>query len=83
MEGLAESNAAAHRLDPAGEKALGLAKQMRRRALQEGGRGDPARVRATAEEHFGLPRSSLAFWREAKAAKPWREPEQVSPPAAP
>ncbi|HSD33746.1 MAG TPA: zinc dependent phospholipase C family protein [Gemmatimonadales bacterium] len=83
MEGLAESNAATHRLDPAGAKALGLAKQMRRRALQEGGRGDPARVRATAEEHFGLPRSSLAFWQEAKAAKPWREPEAVSPPAAP
>ena len=34
MEGLAESNAAPHRLDPAGQKALGLAKQMRRRALQ-------------------------------------------------
>jgi hypothetical protein len=83
MEGLAESNAAPHRLDPAGEQALGLAKQMRRRALQEGGREDPGRVRATAEEHFGLPDSTLAFWRDARAAKPWRAPEAISPPAAP
>jgi hypothetical protein len=85
MEGLAESNAAPHRLDPAGEKALGLAKQMRRRALQEGGREDPGRVRATAEEHFGLPSSPLSFWRSADAAKPWREVDAASPtpPAAP
>jgi hypothetical protein len=74
MEGLVEArHAAAHRLDPAGEQALGLAKRMRRRALQEGGRQDPARVQATAEEHFGLPDSSLAIWRGAQAAKPWRE----------
>ena len=75
MEGLAEAHAAAHRLDPAGEQALGLAKHMRRRALQEGARQDPARLRATAEEHFGLPSSTLGFWRGARAAKPWREQE--------
>ncbi|MGH7537851.1 MAG: zinc dependent phospholipase C family protein [Gemmatimonadales bacterium] len=73
MEGLAETHATAHRLDPAGERALGLAKRMRRRALQEGGRQDPERLRETAEEHFGLPASSLGFWRGARAAKPWRE----------
>ncbi len=73
MVGLAESNAAPHRLDPAGEQALGLAKQMRRHALQEGGRQDPGRVRATAEEHFGLPASPLEFWRSARTAKPWRD----------
>jgi hypothetical protein len=73
MEGLAEPHAAAHRLDPAGEQALGLAKRMRRLALQEGGRQDPARVQATAEEHFGLPESSFDFWRRAETLKPWRE----------
>ena len=73
MEGLAEAHAATHRLDPSGEQALGLAKQMRRRALQEGGRQDPRRLRATAEQHFGLPVSSLTFWRNAQPATPWRE----------
>src|SRR5204863_162977 len=34
------SAAAARRLDPAGEKALGLAKRMPRQALREGGRRD-------------------------------------------
>ena len=82
MEGLSESNAPTHRLDPAGEQALGLAKQMRRRALQEGGRTDPERVRATAEEHFGLPNAQLDFWQNARAAKPWRE-DELSRPAAP
>lgn len=82
MEGLAEDDAPPHRLDPAGDKALGLAKQMRRRALQVGGRTDPERIRATAEEHFGLPDASLDFWRGARAAKPWRE-EAISPPIAP
>src|SRR2546430_7713783 len=35
---------AARRLDPAGAQALGLAKRMRRTALQEGGREDPERI---------------------------------------
>jgi Zinc dependent phospholipase C len=79
MEGLAESNAAPHRLDPAGEQALGLAKQMRRRALRDGAREDPARLHVTAEEHFGLPASTLVFWRTARAAKPWRPTLSASP----
>jgi hypothetical protein len=78
MAGLAESSAPPHRLDPAGEQALGMAKQMRRRALQEGGRQDPDRVRDTAEQHFGLPASPLSFWRNARAAKPWREPPRAA-----
>jgi len=78
MEGLAETHAATHRLDPAGEQALGLAKQMRRRALQEGGRQDPGRLQTTAEQHFGLPASSLSFWHGAQPAKPWREPGAAS-----
>ena len=78
MESLGEQDAAARRLDPSGEKALGMAKQMRRQALAEGGREDPEQVTATAEEHFGLPEVSLSYWRESQAQRPWD-----SPPAPP
>jgi hypothetical protein len=67
------SDAAARRLDPAGEKALGMAKRMRRQALREGGRHEPERVEETAEQHFGLPRPSLAYWKQSRAQRPWRE----------
>ncbi|HWZ27623.1 MAG TPA: zinc dependent phospholipase C family protein, partial [Gemmatimonadales bacterium] len=72
MESLGQKDAAARRLDPSGEKALGMAKQMRREALATGGRDDPEQVSETAEEHFGLPDASLAYWRESKAQRPWR-----------
>ena len=72
MEMLGEKDAAAWRLDPAGDQALKLAKQMRRRALREGGRVEPERVAEAAEQHFGLPTPALAFWRESKAQRPWR-----------
>jgi hypothetical protein len=67
----ANDDAAARRLDPAGEKALGLAKRMRRQALREGGRDQPEVVENTAEEHFGLPRPSLAYWKQSRATRPW------------
>ena len=70
---LDEKDAAARRLDPAGEQPLHLAKQMRRQALQQGGREDPERIVATAEEHFGLPQASLEFWRASRAQRPWRD----------
>ena len=72
MEAMAEKQAAAHRLDPSGEQALGLAKQMRRRALQEGARREPERIREAAEEHFGLPESALGFWNASQSHRPWR-----------
>jgi len=72
MESLGRKDAAARRLDPSGEKALGMAKQMRRQALAAGGRDDPEQVTGTAEEHFGLPDASLAYWRQSKAQRPWR-----------
>jgi len=72
MESLGVKDSAARRLDPAGEQALSLAKRMRRQALQEGGRQEPERIQNTAEEHFGLPAASLAFWRESRAQRPWR-----------
>ena len=75
METLGEdaSDAAARRLDPAGEQALGMAKRMRRQALREGGRHEPQRVEETAEQHFGLPNPSLAYWKQSRAQRPWRE----------
>lgn len=72
METLGANDAAARRLDPAGEKALGLAKRMRRQALREGGRDEPEVVENTAEEHFGLPKPSLAYWKQSRANRPWR-----------
>ncbi|HXM38507.1 MAG TPA: zinc dependent phospholipase C family protein [Gemmatimonadales bacterium] len=72
MEALGATEAAARRLDPAGEKALGLAKRMRRQALREGGRHEPERVEETAEQHFGLPTPALAYWKQSKAHRPWR-----------
>src|SRR2546422_11216295 len=36
---------------------------LRRQALHEGGREDPERMLETAEDHFGLPTPSLAYWR--------------------
>ena len=78
MESLGEDDAAPRRLDPSGEQALGMAKQMRRQALAEGGRDDPDQVTATAEEHFGLPDAPLAYWRESRAQRPWRPPGDPS-----
>ena len=72
MESLGQKDAAARRLDPSGEKALGMAKQLRRQALTAGGRDDPRQVTDTAEEHFGLPDASLDYWRKSKAQRPWR-----------
>ena len=74
MELLGQEDAAARRLDPAGEKALRLAKRMRRETLAAGGRVDPRRMLESAEGHFGLPTPSLDYWRESKAQKPWRDP---------
>jgi len=76
MEMLGERDAAARRLDPAGDQALRLAKQMRRQALQEGGREDPERMLETAEHHFGLPTPPLAYWGQSQSQRPWRDRER-------
>src|SRR5205807_2325004 len=68
MEMLGERDAAARRLDPAGDQALRLAKQMRRQALQEGGREDPDRMLETAQHHFGLPTPVSATWMRPSAS---------------
>ena len=77
MEMLGEKDAAARRLDPAGDQALKLAKRMRRQALQEGGREDPERMLETAEDHFGLPTPPLAYWKQSQAQRPWRDREEA------
>src|SRR5207253_2242410 len=76
MEMLVEKDAAARRLDPAGDQALKLAKRMRRQALHEGGREDPERMLETAEHHFGLPTPPLAYWKQSQAQRPWRDRER-------
>ena len=45
-------------LDPSGEHPLRLAKHVRRMALRSGGHDE---VRQRADEHFGMPRTRLAF----------------------
>jgi hypothetical protein len=70
---LAEPEAEPRRLDPAGEAPLRTAKRMRREALLAGGWRDPERLRDTAETHFGLPESRLAFWPGARVKRPWDE----------
>jgi hypothetical protein len=73
MEVLGQDDAAARRLDPAGERALLMAKHMRREALAAGARTDPRRLMDTAEGHFGLPSASLSYWRESRGQRPWRD----------
>jgi hypothetical protein len=73
MEMLGQKDAAARRLDPAGEQALRLAKRMRRQALHEGARHEPERMEETAEQHFGLPQPSLDYWYASAAQRPWRD----------
>jgi hypothetical protein len=49
------------RLDPSGDEALRMAKQVRRRALREIG---DHRLHEEAERHFGMPKTALRFSRE-------------------
>lgn len=71
MQMLAQPEAEPRRLDPSGEKPLRLAKGMRRETLLAGGWRDPARLKARAEEAFGLPERRLEFWQAARLKKPW------------
>ncbi len=59
------------RLDPSGEEPLRRAKAMRREALLAGAWKDAERLRAVADQHFGLPVRPLTFWPQANVARPW------------
>lgn len=54
-----------YRLDPSGDAALRMAKQVRRRVLREAGE---ERLNAEASRHFGLPESTLHY--AAERARP-------------
>lgn len=71
MDMLADPIAEPRGLDPSGDRPLRIAKRMRREALLAGGWRDPERLKAVAEEHFGLPERKLPFWRAAALKKPW------------
>ena len=71
MDMLADPVAEPRELDPSGDRPLRIAKRMRREALLAGGWRDPERLKAVAEEHFGLPERKLPFWRAAALKKPW------------
>jgi hypothetical protein len=71
MELLAWPMAEPRNLDPSGDLPLRAAKRMRREALRAGGWRDPERLRATAQEHFGLPERRLMYWPSAIVQRPW------------
>jgi hypothetical protein len=75
IELLGGPSAAALQLDPSGERPLKMAKQLRRRVLRDAGRRNAARLRAEAQEHFGLPERPLEYWAQISAKLPWRAPE--------
>jgi hypothetical protein len=58
-------NAETFRLDPSGDDALRLAKQVRRKSLRDGGEQF---LRSEAERHFGMPSTGLVF--SANLAEP-------------
>jgi len=79
---LGEPDPLARRLDPSGERPLKVAKEMRRQALREWGRRNPARLQDVAAEHYGLPENPLRYWPRLETRLPWRAP-MPSLPAAP
>jgi hypothetical protein len=63
----------AFQLDPSGDEALRMAKQVRRRVLREGGR---SALEAEATKHFGMPATLLRFSREIE--QPLYRPARVA-----
>jgi Zinc dependent phospholipase C len=74
IELLGGSGSAALQLDPSGEHPLKMAKQLRRRVLRDAGRRNAARLRAEAQDHFGLPDRPLESWIRIEQKLPWRAP---------
>ncbi|MGH7561144.1 MAG: zinc dependent phospholipase C family protein [Gemmatimonadales bacterium] len=74
MEG-AVAASRARSLDPSGAHALRVAKRLRRRALELGKLGSPARLLEHAEEKFGVRSLELGFWSRSRILRPWLVPE--------
>ena len=61
-------------LDPNGMHALKAAKRLRKRALDAGTLGSPARLLELAEENFGVRSRSLGYWARSEVERPWLDP---------
>jgi hypothetical protein len=72
MEVLSGGNAAARRLDPAGDSSLRLAKRMRVEVMRARIAPDLPSLTRVADEHFRLPGYALPFWETSSAQRPWR-----------
>ena len=74
VELLASEQSAPRRYDPSGERALHMAKVLRRRVMVEDTRQRAKRLIEAADEHFGLRNEPLVFWPERGRPLPWRAP---------
>ena len=67
------SGARARNLDPIGAQALRTAKRFRRKELDLGALGSPARLLDLAEERFGVRSLELGYWARSGVERPWIE----------
>ena len=65
--------ARARNLDPIGAQALRTAKRFRRKELDLGALGSPARLLDLAEERFGVRSLELGYWARSGVERPWIE----------
>ncbi|UCG86858.1 MAG: zinc dependent phospholipase C family protein [Gemmatimonadota bacterium] len=72
MEVMSNLETMARKLDPSGEASLQLAKRMRVDVMRNRLPGDHPTLSRFANEHFGLPKYGLEFWRGSESTRPWR-----------
>ena len=72
------SGARARSLDPIGAQALRTAKRFRRRELDLGALGSPARLLDLAEERFGVRSLELGYWARSGVERPWIEGRRLA-----
>ncbi len=66
-------------LDPIGAQALRTAKRFRRKELDLGALGSPARLLDLAEEQFGVRSLELGYWAGSRVERPWNEGDLLAP----
>jgi zinc dependent phospholipase C len=69
----------ARSLDPIGAQALRTAKRFRRKELDLGALGSPARLLDLAEEQFGVRSLELGYWAGSRLERPWNEGALLAP----